>query len=83
MARRFAQFLFFVGMMLLFVFWAGQQSSEITSVLPLLFCGSFCMIFGAFLYWRTRPKPVESERFRTLRKLLRPSKDPKKLKESE
>jgi predicted membrane channel-forming protein YqfA (hemolysin III family) len=83
MARRFAQFLFFIGMMLLFVFWAGQQSAEQTNVLPLLFCGSTSLLFGALLYWRTRPERVESERFRTLRKLIKPSKDPKKMKESE
>ncbi len=72
--RRIGQFFFFLGVILLFLFWAALESSD-EQVLPLMFCGGLSFVAGVLLYWRNRQPPGESERFRTIRKLLNRDKD--------
>jgi hypothetical protein len=64
--NKFGRFLFFIGAILLVVFFAIDQSESPTYG---YFCvGAIAIVLGILLMRRGQPPPAESMRFRTLRR---------------
>jgi hypothetical protein len=80
MYRRIGEFFLFIGLILLVIFFASDQSQELAW--GYLIIGGGLVILGGILMWRRRGPEIESNRFRTYRKLRdRPKKIKKKIEE--
>jgi hypothetical protein len=65
LSGRIGQFLLFIALIILIIFFATDQAQE-----PVYsyFCSGIILLFaGLFLIWRNRKPPPPSERFRILR----------------
>lgn len=73
---RLGLFLLLIGLGLLGIFFASDQSQN--PQFGLFFLGAFLMTLGGFWFWRGRTPPPPSERFRLLRKMMSSSTRKKK-----
>jgi len=64
---RIGAFFFFVGFLGLVVFCASSQAK--TPIYSYLCVGSLLFFGGAYMMWKYRNPPVESDRFHTYRKM--------------
>jgi uncharacterized membrane protein (DUF4010 family) len=70
---RIGRFFFFIGILLLIVFFNIDQS-ESASV-PIFFSGILLSGLGVFIIWRNWKRPPPAERFRVFRKRNKTPKD--------
>jgi hypothetical protein len=66
---RFGSFFFFIGFILLVVFYATTQGPR--PQVSLFFSGAFLLVVGFLILWKNWRKPSKAERFRMLRKMHR------------
>ncbi len=72
---RLGQFLLFVGIILLVVFFVSDQNTYFQP--GFFFVGLLLSFLGVYIIWRDWKPTTESKRFRTLRK-LRKKEEPEK-----
>ncbi|HSO26697.1 MAG TPA: hypothetical protein VLS48_01410 [Anaerolineales bacterium] len=66
MIGRIGQFIFFVGLIAMIIFFASDRAQAPAYE---FFCGGLVIfLFGVLLMWRTRPPAKDSGRFRMLRR---------------
>jgi LPXTG-motif cell wall-anchored protein len=82
MSRQIGQFFLFIGVILLVIFFASDQSQNTPWVY--FISGAALVALGGILLWRKRGPDLESSRFRSYRKMRdRPKKVKKKIREEE
>jgi hypothetical protein len=67
MLHRVGNFLLIIGLVFLLYFFASDQSENPQFLL--FFGGVVISLLGVYVWWRFHPRPEESERFRSLRKM--------------
>jgi hypothetical protein len=70
---RFGSFFFFIGFILLIIFFVTTQGPE--PQLGLFFLGAFLVAIGFIIQWKNWRRPSKADRFRMLRKMHRTSPD--------
>jgi uncharacterized membrane protein YiaA len=73
---RIGQFLFFIGIILLVVFFVSDQNTYFQP--GFFFAGLVLSFLGVYLVWRDLKPVGESRRFRTLRRLRKKNEPEKK-----
>jgi uncharacterized membrane protein len=71
---RFGNFLFFIGFLLLIVFYATAQGPD--PQLGLFFVGIILIIGGFVILWKNWRNPSRAERFRILKRMHRTPLEP-------
>jgi hypothetical protein len=66
---RFGSFFFFIGFILLIIFFATTQGPE--PQVGLFFIGTFLVAIGFIILWKNWRRPSKADRFRMLRKMHR------------
>ena len=80
MSRQIGQFFFFIGVILLVIFFASDQSEN--TAWGYFISGAALIALGGYLMWRNRRTDLENNRFRAYRKMRdRPKKVKKKIEE--
>ena len=75
---RLGGFFFLIGLVMLVVFFASDQSQDPQFLL--FFGGVILTSLGGFIFWRYRSAPAPSGRFNLMRKINEGRKSPKKKK---
>ncbi len=82
MSRQIGAFFLFIGVILLVIFFASDQSEN--TAWGYFISGAALVALGGFLMWRKRRTDLESSRFKAYRKMRdRPKKVKKKIREEE
>jgi uncharacterized membrane protein HdeD (DUF308 family) len=76
--QRIGSFLILIGLILLVIFFASDQSQD--PQFGLFFGGTVLTILGGFMFWHFRPPPTPSGRFRLFRKMSERSRTKKEKK---
>jgi O-antigen/teichoic acid export membrane protein len=82
MSRQIGEFFLFIGIVLLVIFFASDQSEN--TAWGYFIGGAALTALGGYLMWRNRRPDLESGRFKSYRRMRdRPKKVKKKIREEE
>jgi hypothetical protein len=82
MSRQIGEFFLFIGIVLLVIFFASDQSEN--TAWGYFISGAAMIALGCYLMWRNRRPDLESSRFKSYRRMRdRPKKVKKKIREEE